>query len=142
MVELGGRATDGVHTYFSPVAHTAAVRAAIGPDKWLAPSLMVAHGSSGNPWRELVGPYLQLCLGMPNYTRNLQRFGFTDFDFVTTSNVLVDALVVPDDPPLVQARIEEHRAAGADHVVVQLVPPPSASVVRERLAARLPGLTG
>ncbi len=141
MVELAGRGADGVHTYFSPVAHTVAVRTAIGPEPWLAPSQMVAVGSDGDTWREAVKPYLQLCLGLPNYTRNLQRFGFSEAELATTSDALVDALVVPDNPRRIQARIDEHLAAGADQVVLQFVPPPPAAVMHERLTAGFPGIS-
>jgi probable F420-dependent oxidoreductase len=140
MAALAGRAADGAHTYFSPVNHTASIRAAIGPDRWLAPSQMVALAPNGEQWREAVRSFLQLCLGMPNYTRNLRRLGFTDEDLATTSDALVDALVVPDDAQQLHARIGAHRAAGADHVVLQFVPPPRVSVMRQRLTTGLLGI--
>jgi len=139
MVGVAGRAADGVHTYFAPVEHTASVRAAIGPDRWLAPSQLVALAPEGEDWREAARSYLQLCLGMPNYTRHLRRCGFTDEDLATTSDALVDALVVPDDRHQLRMRIDAHRVAGADHVVLQFVPPPRASVIRKRLEMGLPG---
>jgi probable F420-dependent oxidoreductase len=131
MVELAGRAADGVHTYFAPVAHTAACRVAIGPDGWLAPSQMVAVTPD-------VRPYLQLCLGMANYTSNLARFGFDEHDVATTSDRLVAALVVPDEPAALRARLDEQAASGADHVVLQLVPPPAASEVLRRVHSGFP----
>jgi len=140
MVGLAGRAADGVHTYFAPVEHTASVRAVIGPDSWLAPSQMVALAPGGEHWREASRSYLQLCLGMPNYTRHLRRCGFTEEDLATTSDALVDALVVPDDRHQLRARIDAHRAAGADHVVLQFVPPPRASAIRARLEMGLPDI--
>jgi probable F420-dependent oxidoreductase len=138
MIELAGTGADGAHTYFSPVAHTAAVREVIGPDRWLAPSQMVALSDDSRDWRDQVRPYLQLCLGMPNYTNNLRRFGMTDADLTTTSDALVDSLVVPDDAQLLLARINEHHAAGADQVVLQFVPPPPADIIRERVARGFP----
>lgn len=134
MAELGGRAADGMHTYFSPVAHTAWARGVIGPDRWLAPSQMVVS-ASGDAWRDRVRGYLGLCLAMPNYVRNLRRFGMTDEDLASTSDALVDALVVPDEPAALRARIDAQHAAGADQVVLQLVPPPAASVVIDWLAS-------
>jgi probable F420-dependent oxidoreductase len=138
MVELAGTSVEGVHTYFSPVAHTASARVAIGPDRWLAPSQMVALTGDDDQWREHVRSYLQLCLGMPNYRKNLLRFGLTEADLITTSDALVDALVVPDEPDVLQARVDEQRGAGADHVVLQFVPPPPVTVIRDRLATGLP----
>jgi len=142
MVGLAARAADGVHTYFAPVEHTASVRAAIGPDRWLAPSQLVALDPDGEHWRDAARSYLQLCLGMPNYTRNLRRCGFTDEDLATTSDALVDALVVPDDAHHLATRIDAHRAAGADHVVLQFVPPPGAAVIAQRLEMGFPGTQG
>ena len=136
MIELAGTAADGAHTYFSPVAHTAAARAVMGPEAWLAPTQMVAVTEGTNPWRDRVRRYLGLCLGMPNYVGNLERFGFTAADIESTSDALVDALVVPDDPLAWRARVEEQHAAGADQVVLQLVPPPRPDIVHTWLDAR------
>jgi probable F420-dependent oxidoreductase len=136
MVELAGAAADGAHTYFSPVAHTALARAVMGSERWLVPTQMVALTQRGSAWREGVRRYLGLCLGMPNYVRNLQRFGFTAADLESTSDALVDALVVPDDPQAWRARADEQYAAGADQVVLQLVPPPRAEVVHDWLTGR------
>ncbi|MFC5752930.1 TIGR03620 family F420-dependent LLM class oxidoreductase [Actinomadura rugatobispora] len=132
MIELAGSATDGLHTYFAPVAHTAAAREAVGDGAWIAPSQMV---SIGEP--EAVRHYLQLCLGMPNYRQNLHRFGFSEEDLDTTGDRLVDALAVSDDPSALRTRLDEQRAAGADHVALQLVPPPPSATVLERVAAGL-----
>ncbi len=134
MVALAAESTDGLHTYFCPVAHTAATRAAIGPAPWIAPTQLVATGAAGADWHAHVRPYLGLCLGMPNYRKNLRLFGFDDRDLDTASDAVIDALVVPDAPAVLAARAADHRAAGADHVVVQLVPPPAAAVVLDRVA--------
>jgi probable F420-dependent oxidoreductase len=141
MVDLAGDATDGVHTYFCPVAHTAATRAAVGPRPWLAPTQLVVVGADGGLWREHVRPYLALCLGLPNYRRNLERFGCTSADLDAASDDVIDMLAVNDEPAMLAARLEEQRAAGADHVVVQLVPAPPASAVLERVVAGIGGLS-
>lgn len=125
MIELAGTAADGAHTYFSPVAHTTAARASMGPGRWLAPTQMVGLE------REATRDYLELCLGWPNYTTNLLRFGLEQDDLTTTSDRLVDALVVPAGA--VTERVAEQRAAGADQVVLQFVPPPPADVVLARV---------
>lgn len=135
MAELAGRSAHGMHTYFSPVAHTAWARGVIGPESWLAPSQMVVRANGGDGWREGTRRYLGLCLGMPNYVQNLRRFGMTGDDLASTSDALVDALVVPDEPAALRARLDAQHAAGADQVVLQLVPPPAASVVMDWLAS-------
>lgn len=137
MAELAGTATDGLHSYFCPVAHTGATRGAVGAGPWIAPSQMVALGHPGAGWSDELRHYLGLCLGMPNYRRNLHRFGFSDADLDTTSDALVDAVVTRDEPTALRARLDEHRAAGADHLALQFVPPPSSSTVLDRVAAGL-----
>jgi probable F420-dependent oxidoreductase len=137
MIELAGVATDGLHTYFSPVTHTAAARDAVGAGPWIAPSQMVAVGGTGTGWPDDLRRYLGLCLGMPNYRQNLHRFGFSAADLDSTSDALVDALVVPDHPSALRARLDAQRAAGADHIALQLVPPPSAAAVLDRVAEGL-----
>lgn len=137
MVELAGAATAGLHSYFSPVAHTADARDRVGPDPWIAPTVMVVLGDSSDDWRDRVRPYLGLCLGMPNYRRNLARFGVTDADLDGPSDALVDALAVPDTADAITARLDAHRAAGANHVQVQLVPPPPAAAALTRISRAL-----
>ena len=106
MVALAGTAADGVHTYLAPVAHTATARATLGPDRWLAPTQLVAVDPDPDCWRDSVRPFLRFCLSMPNYTRHLLRFGLSDADLATMSDALVDAVVVPDHPDALPARVE------------------------------------
>ena len=62
-------------------------------------------------------------LGLPNYVNNLRRLGFGDDDFADGgSDRLVDAIVVWGDEATIRARVDEHHAAGADHVCVQVLP--------------------
>ena len=57
---------------------------------------------------------------LPNYQRNLRDFGFDDADFTDGgSDRLVDALIAWGPPAAINARIEEHFSAGADHVCIQ-----------------------
>src|SRR5207253_1488654 len=100
-------------------------------------SQMVARTTASAEWPDGTHRYLQQCLGLPNYASNLQRFGITPSDMASSSGTLVDALVVGDEPPVLQSRIEEQLAAGADHVMIQLVPPARADVVCDWIAARL-----
>ncbi|OBF25415.1 TIGR03620 family F420-dependent LLM class oxidoreductase [Mycobacterium sp. ACS4331] len=132
MTELGAELTRGVHSYFSPVEHTAATRAAVGEGPWLAPTQLVCIGAAESEWRERAREYFGLCLGMPNYRKNLRRFGFSDDDLNSVADRLLDALAVPDEPLALRDRIAEHRAAGADHLVLQFIPPPQADVVLRR----------
>jgi hypothetical protein len=52
----------------------------------------------------------------------MRRMGFGDDDFVAGgSDRLVDALVAWGDEEAIKARLDEHRAAGADHVCIQVL---------------------
>ena len=60
--------------------------------------------------------------GHASYSNNWLRIGFTDEDLLDGgSDRLVDALVAWGDDEHIAARIQEHRAAGADHVCVQVL---------------------
>jgi len=61
-------------------------------------------------------------LGLVNYTSNLRRLGFSDEDLAADgSDRLIDALVAHGDAPAIARRLAEHHAAGADHVVLQVI---------------------
>jgi probable F420-dependent oxidoreductase len=132
MLELAGSSASGAYSYFCPIVHTAAAREIIGPQSWLVSSQMVGDGRSED-WREQVARYMALCLSMPNYTKNLERFGFGSEDLATPSEALINALVVTDDPEQLYARVSSQRQFGADQVVIQFVPPPSPRGVMDLL---------
>jgi alkanesulfonate monooxygenase SsuD/methylene tetrahydromethanopterin reductase-like flavin-dependent oxidoreductase (luciferase family) len=61
-------------------------------------------------------------LGLVNYTSNLRRLGWSEADLANGgSDALIDALVLHGTAGQVAAGLREHLAAGADHVVVQLL---------------------
>jgi probable F420-dependent oxidoreductase len=65
--------------------------------------------------------HMALYLGLPNYTNNLERLGWTPADFADGgSDALVDAIVAWGDLDAVVARVQAHRDAGADHVCLQV----------------------
>jgi microcystin degradation protein MlrC len=66
--------------------------------------------------------FVRRYLGLRNYVANLRELGFTEADVADGgSDRLVDALVTQGDAAAVAARLDEHLAAGADHVCVQLL---------------------
>jgi probable F420-dependent oxidoreductase len=120
MLELARERTDGAHPYFVPVEHTARAREALGPDKLLAPELMVLLETDPDRAREIARRTTSMYLSLPNYVNNLRTFGYTDADLADGgSDRLVDDIVAWGTPDDVRARIEAHRAAGADHVPIQ-----------------------
>jgi probable F420-dependent oxidoreductase len=72
--------------------------------------------------RALGRAHLSFYFSLPNYVNNLRRLGFGDEDFADGgSDRLVDALVAWGDEDSIRERIHLHRAAGADHVCIQVL---------------------
>ena len=120
MLELAATKAQGSHPYFVPVEHTSAARAALGPDAVLAPELAVVLDTDPITARATARRYMALYLGLPNYTNNLRALGYTDEDLADGgSDRLVDAVIAWGDADSIKRRVDEHLAAGADHVCVQ-----------------------
>ena len=121
MLRLAAEQADGAHPYFSPVEHTAVAREILGPGKLLAPEQMVVLDDDPTRARELAVEHMTRYLRLPNYTNNLLRHGFDEDDLAGPSPRLVDAIVVRGDVDAVVRRVDEHHAAGADHVCIQVL---------------------
>jgi probable F420-dependent oxidoreductase len=118
MLELSA-ARDGAHPYFTTPEHTRFARDVLGAAPLLVPEQAVtltgsqADGLAGG--RAYAGRYLK----MPNYTRNLKKFGFTDADITGGGSDQLISAIIPSGAPAALARVREHLDAGADHVVIQ-----------------------
>lgn len=124
MLRLAGERTAGAHPYFVPVEHTAQAREILGPDPLLAPEQMVVLDTDLDRARETARKGMAVYLRAPNYVNNLKRLGFTDDDVSDGgSDRLVDAIVACGDASVARARVDEHLAAGANHVCVQVLRP-------------------
>ncbi|MET8258690.1 TIGR03620 family F420-dependent LLM class oxidoreductase [Micromonospora sp. NPDC005205] len=122
MLELSRDRSIGAHPYFVPVEHTAEARAAIGPDRLLAPEVAVVLDADATTARATARQYTSGYLALPNYTNNLRRFGWTDEDFADGgSDRLVDALIPWGTVEEVVAGLEKHYQAGADEVAIQVL---------------------
>lgn len=120
MLELARDRTDGAHPYFVPVAHTERARAALGPDRLLAPELMVIVETDAERARTLARKTTAMYLGLPNYANNLREFGYSEDDLAGGgSDRLVDDIVAWGTPTDIAARVDAHLSAGADHVPIQ-----------------------
>jgi probable F420-dependent oxidoreductase len=73
--------------------------------------------------RSIARQGVSIYLGLPNYTNNLVRLGtITEDDLADGgSDRLVDAIVAWGDDAAIRRRLDEHLAAGADHVCVQVL---------------------
>jgi probable F420-dependent oxidoreductase len=120
MLELSRDAALGAHPYFTPPEHTGYARQVLGPRPLLIPELAAAL-DPGEQGAAAARGYAARYLRLPNYTNNLKRFGFTDADIEGAGSDRLMSSVVPNGPLALTARLREHLAAGADHVLVQLV---------------------
>jgi probable F420-dependent oxidoreductase len=120
MLELSRDRTDGAHPYFSPPQHTAFAREVLGPAPLLVPEIAVAL-ATGAAGADHARDYAKFYLRLPNYTSNLRRLGYTEQDIEGAGSDRLISDVVPNGPEAAVARIGEHLAAGADHVLVQLI---------------------
>jgi probable F420-dependent oxidoreductase len=101
--------------------HTALARSIVG-DKFIGVEQAVVLGESREVFLKRAHDYLEIYTGLDNYKNNWRRLGFNDEDFVRGgSERLCEAMVVHGDEEAVLKRIAEHRAAGADHVCLQVL---------------------
>jgi len=132
MLALAAEKASGAHPYFVPPEHTARAREVVGPDRLLAPEQAVVLETDRGQAREIARRHMATYLGLPNYANNLRRLGFTDEDLTPPgSDRLVDAIVAWGDEEAVARRVAEHRAAGADHVCLQVLEPDMRAVPLE-----------
>jgi probable F420-dependent oxidoreductase len=122
MLELSRERAAGAHPYLVTAEHTAQAREILGPDALLAPELKVVVNTDLPAARETARNYLGFYMKLPNYTRNLERFGFAAEDFEGGgSDRLLDAVFGLGDAEAIARRVGEFLAAGADHVAIQVV---------------------
>jgi probable F420-dependent oxidoreductase len=118
MLQLAAAETHGTHTYFMPPEQTAQTRATIGPDKWLCAEQAVLFETDAAKARAIARKYMHRYLQGPHYKVALRQVGFTDADFDTVSDRLVDAIVCWGPEAKLRERIDAHYKAGASHVCV------------------------
>jgi probable F420-dependent oxidoreductase len=119
MLTLAAEQTAGAHPYFTPPEHTAFARKVLGKSALLVPEQAVSLAADPADGRTAARAYAQRYLRMPNYTRNLERFGFGPGDLADGgSDRLIDA-IIPSGASALAERVRRHLDAGADHVVLQ-----------------------
>lgn len=141
MLGLARERARGSHPYLVTPEHTRSAREALGPDALLAPEQTVVLEDDADAARAVARQWLARYLQLPNYANNWLRTGFDQADIENGgSDRLVDALVAWGDVDAISARVSAQRAAGADHVAIQVVTPDPAVLPREqwrRLAAAM-----
>jgi probable F420-dependent oxidoreductase len=140
MLELAARRTGGVHPYLVPPEHTRLAREAVGDGPLVLPEQTVILCSTRDEARAIGDDWLRGYLSLPNYAGNLLRMGYSSEDVESLSDRLFDALIAWGDEDAIKRRVDEHYAAGADHVCVQVLTADAQEFPREewrRLAAAL-----
>jgi probable F420-dependent oxidoreductase len=121
MLDLSAERADGAHTYLVTPEHTAKARAQLGPAPWLVVEQAVVMERDPAAARAIGRRHVARYLDLPNYTNNLHRLGFTREDTADRgSDRLVDGLVAWGDLEAIATQVNEHLAAGADQVCVQV----------------------
>jgi probable F420-dependent oxidoreductase len=125
---LAAERTAGTHPYLTTPDHTRIAREQMGAGLLLAPeqTAVVTTGDddsgAAERARATARAWIGRYLGLRNYVANLRTLGFTEADVADGgSDRLVDALVTQGDAAAVAARLDEHLAAGADHVCLQVL---------------------
>lgn len=139
MLELAAQRADGAHPYFVPVEHTPIARQHLGPEACLATEVSAVLTTDRSAGRDIARKFAHNYLVLPNYANNLRRLGWSDADIDNETDKLIDAVVVIGDVDAIVARVNDHLAAGADHVCVQIraekSTDPAVSAYRELAAA-------
>ena len=141
MLELARDRSAGAHPYLVTPEHTAIARDVLGTGPLLAVEQGIVLDTDADAARAVARQALSVYAMLPNYTNNWKRLGFTDDDVATLGDRLIDALVAWGDADTIAARVAEHRAAGADHVCVQLLAAPGSPIDLEAWHTLAPALT-
>jgi probable F420-dependent oxidoreductase len=142
MLELAATRTAGVHPYLVTPEHTRVAREAVGPDAIVATEQGVVLEADPERARSIARTNIAQYFGLPNYTNNWRRLGFSDDDLAEGgSDRLVDALVAWGDEAAIAARVQEHRDAGASHVCIQVLTESPGTLPLEQWRLLAPVLT-
>jgi len=122
MLKLSAERANGAHPYNTTPKHTAEARELLGRGPYLSPEQAVVLEKDPAKARAIARKFLAIYLTLPNYTNNWLRLGFQEADIKNGgSDKLIDAVIAWGDLKTVLNRIQEHHAAGADHVCIQVL---------------------
>jgi probable F420-dependent oxidoreductase len=119
MLTLAAERTAGAHPYFTPPEHTAYARKVLGASSLLVPEQALSLAADPAEGLAAGRAYAERYLRMPNYTRNLERFGFGPADFADGGSDRLISAIIPSGASTVLDRVRAHLDAGADHVLLQ-----------------------
>jgi probable F420-dependent oxidoreductase len=120
-LEIARTRCAGAVTLLVTPSYTGQARAVLGADSTLVVDQFVVLDTDASRARETGRRHVRFLAGVGGYRANFARMGFDYDDVADLSDRLVDALIAWGDADAITARIDEHRAAGADHVVVSVI---------------------
>ncbi|MGI8563067.1 MAG: TIGR03620 family F420-dependent LLM class oxidoreductase [Candidatus Dormibacter sp.] len=119
MLAMSGETTDGAIPIMVPPEYTAHARQVLGPDKLLVVGLAVVTDADPAQARTTARQRAAGPLSQPGtYPAAMTRLGYSEQDISDVSDRLVDAIIGHGDAASIEAKVREHLAAGADHVIV------------------------
>ena len=122
VLKLSARRGAGAHPYLTTPEHTARAREVMGSAALLAPEQKIVLSEDAEASRASGRAALDLYLGLANYRNSWKRLGFTDNDVTKPgSDDLVDAVIAYGTADQIAQRVNQHKAAGADHVALQVI---------------------
>ncbi|MEM9613791.1 MAG: TIGR03620 family F420-dependent LLM class oxidoreductase [Actinomycetota bacterium] len=117
MVQLGGERSLGAMTFLVTPEHTANSRQLLGPNPMLVAEQAVVLNEDPTEARAIARAHTAPYVGSAPHERKFAAMGFEPDDWTDVySDRLVDALVAWGPIDRCLDRLEQHRAAGADHV--------------------------
>jgi probable F420-dependent oxidoreductase len=141
MLDLARDRAAGAFPVLITRNYVARARARLGDDHTLAVEQLVVLATDPQRARQLARRPLGFLGRLPGYQRSFRRMGFADDEIQQLGDRLVDGVVAWGDADKVAARVDELRAAGADHVAISPVTDSDDQPLPEwrELAARLAG---
>ncbi|MEX5711345.1 LLM class F420-dependent oxidoreductase [Parafrankia sp. FMc6] len=132
MLALAANRARGIHPYLVTPEHTRRAREVLGAGPLVLPEQTVILCGTREEARSIGADWLRRYLTHPNYANNLLRLGFSAEDLASVSDRLFDAVVAWGDEEAIMRRVNEHRAAGADHVALQVLTEDARVLPREQ----------
>lgn len=122
VLKLSAGRSAGAHPYLTTPEHTAQARELVGNTVYLAPEHKVVLSTDADEARDLGRKTVGFYLDLSNYVNNWRRLGFTEDDVTKPgSDKLIDGVVAHGTADDIAKRLNEHLAAGADHVTIQVL---------------------
>jgi len=119
MLALSGAIADGALPVMVPPAFTAQARKLLGPDKLLVVGLTAVMDADPARAKATARQRVASVLSRSGtYAAAMARLGYAEQEIAEVSDRLVDAIVAHGDAATIGAKVHEHLAAGADHVMV------------------------